>query len=67
MNRVQYLREQAARADRLARGAFDNLTTERLRQAARDYLSEADRLAARFSTEPEAAALKSARICYPQA
>jgi hypothetical protein len=38
MNTVQYLREQAARAERLARMASDSLTTERLQQAAKDYL-----------------------------
>jgi hypothetical protein len=46
MSRVEHLREQAARADRLARAALDNLTTTRLRQAAKDYLREADQLAA---------------------
>ena len=46
MNKVHYLKEQAARADRLARAAFDNLTTERLQKAAKDYRIEADLLAA---------------------
>lgn len=47
MSRIDDLNQQAARAERLARQAFDNLTVERLRQAARDYLAEAERLAAR--------------------
>jgi hypothetical protein len=47
MNRVQYLREQAAKAERLARMASDSLTTERLQQAAKDYLLQAEQLAAR--------------------
>jgi hypothetical protein len=46
MNKVHYLKEQAARADRLARAAFDNLTTERLQKAAKVYRIEADLLAA---------------------
>jgi hypothetical protein len=46
MNKVHYLKEQAARADRLARAAFDSLTTERLQKAAKDYRIEADLLAA---------------------
>jgi hypothetical protein len=50
MSKVQYLKEQAARADRLARAAFDDLTTERLQQAAKDYLREADQLAASLKT-----------------
>ena len=46
MNKVQHLKEQAARADRLARAAFDSVTTERLQKAANDYRTEADLLAA---------------------
>ena len=46
MNKVEYLKDQAARADRLARAALDELTTKRLRQASKDYLLEADLLAA---------------------
>ena len=46
MDRVQYLTEQAARAERLAREAMDSLTIERLRQAARDYLQQAEQIAA---------------------
>ena len=46
MSRIQYLREQAARAERFSRMAFDSLTTERLKQAAKDYLRQAEQLAA---------------------
>lgn len=46
MGKIDYLKRQAARAERLARDAFDRLTTERLQQAAREYLAEAERLAA---------------------
>ena len=42
MSRIDDLKQQAARAERLARQALDNLTVERLRQAARDYLAEAE-------------------------
>ena len=49
MSRIQYLREQAARAERLAQGGFDRLTTERLKQAARDFQMQAEQLAARQS------------------
>jgi hypothetical protein len=37
---------QAARADRLTRAAFDKLPTNRLQQAVKNYLFEADLLAA---------------------
>jgi hypothetical protein len=46
MSRIQHLREQAARAERLSEGRFDHLTTERLKQAARDFRMQADQLAA---------------------
>jgi hypothetical protein len=46
MNKVQFLKDQAARADRLARAAFDEITTRRLQQASKDYLREADLLTA---------------------
>jgi hypothetical protein len=49
MSRVQYLREQAARAERLAQGGFDRVTTERLKQAARDFRKQAEELAASLS------------------
>jgi hypothetical protein len=46
MSRIDDLKQQAARAERLARQALDNLTVERLQQAARDYRAEAEQLAA---------------------
>jgi hypothetical protein len=46
MSRIQYLRDQAARAERLAQAGFDPVTTERLKQAARDYRMQAEQLAA---------------------
>jgi hypothetical protein len=49
MSRVQYLREQAARAERLSQGGFDPLTTERLKQAAQDFRRQAEQLAASLS------------------
>jgi hypothetical protein len=49
MSRIQYLREQAARAERLSQGGFDSLTTERLKQAARDFRMQAEQLAASLS------------------
>lgn len=49
MSRVQYLREQAARAERLSHGGFDTLTTERLKQAAQDFRWQAEQLAASLS------------------
>ena len=45
MSRIEYLREQAARAERLSEGSFDPLTTERLKQAARDFRMQAEQLA----------------------
>lgn len=49
MSRIEYLREQAARAERLSQGGFDSLTTERLKQAARDFRIQAEELAAGHS------------------
>jgi hypothetical protein len=46
MSRIQYLREQAARAERLAQGGFDPETTEQLKRAARDFRMQAEQLAA---------------------
>ena len=46
MSKIQYLREQAARAERLAQAGFDHVTTERLKQAAREYRMQAEQLAA---------------------
>jgi hypothetical protein len=50
MSRIDDLKQQAARAERLAQQALDNLTIERLRQAAKDYLAEAEKLAATESS-----------------
>ena len=52
MSKVDYLKMQAARAERLARDAFDRLTTERLQQAAKDYLAEAELVRADLRLEP---------------
>ena len=49
MSRLEYLREQAARAERLAQGGFDPVTTEQLKQAARDFRIQAEQLAADLS------------------
>lgn len=42
MSQIQYLREQAARAERLARGVMDAVTVERLVEASREYRRLAD-------------------------
>jgi hypothetical protein len=44
MNKVQYLREQAARAERLASPALDAVTVERLLAMSREYRSLAEQL-----------------------
>ena len=44
MTKVQYLRDQAARAERLARGALDSLTIERLTAFSIEYRQMADLL-----------------------
>ena len=44
MNRVQYLRDQAMRAERLARTILDAVTVSRLIEASHEYRQEADRL-----------------------
>jgi hypothetical protein len=46
VSRIDELNRQAARAERLAREIFDPQTVERLKQAAREYRAEAERLAA---------------------
>jgi hypothetical protein len=51
MSKVQYFREQAARAERLARNTLDAVTVERLVEASRDYRSLADLL--EFCPEPD--------------
>ncbi|MCA1453930.1 hypothetical protein I6F35_11970 [Bradyrhizobium sp. BRP22] len=40
MNRIQYLKEQIARAERLASNAFDKLTMERLQAFATECRTE---------------------------
>ncbi|MET0968724.1 MAG: hypothetical protein ABWY18_05935 [Tardiphaga sp.] len=44
MSQVRYLREQAARAERLARNMMDAVTIQRLVEASREYRQLADRL-----------------------
>ena len=44
MTKVLYLRDQAASAERLARGALDNLTIERLTAFSIEYRQMADLL-----------------------
>ena len=41
MNDIQYLRDQAARADRLARSVMDKLTVDRLQAFAADCRAQA--------------------------
>lgn len=45
MARIQYLRDQAARAERLARSVMDTLTAARLQAFAADCHSQAEALA----------------------
>jgi len=51
MNRVQYLRDQAMRAERLARTILDAVTVSRLIEASHEYRQEADRLEQRESSD----------------
>jgi len=44
MSKARFLREQANRAERLARGALDNLTIERLTALSIEYRQTADLL-----------------------
>jgi hypothetical protein len=44
MTKVQQLRDQAAKAERLARGTLDNLTIERLMSMSAEYRHLADQL-----------------------
>jgi hypothetical protein len=55
MSKAQYLREQAARAERLASPALDAVTVERLLAISREYRSLADQLenASGSATEPD--------------
>ena len=46
MTKIQYLRDQAARADRLARLVIDSLTVERLQDFAADCRVQAETLSA---------------------
>jgi hypothetical protein len=46
MSRLSYLREQAARAERLTSSVSDSLTIERLRAFAADCEREIERIAA---------------------
>jgi hypothetical protein len=49
MTRVQYLREQAIRAERLAKTILDTVT--RLVEASQEYRQEADRLEQREAND----------------
>ncbi len=53
MIEIQYLRMQAARAERLARATMDSLTIERLQSMSQDYQRQADQLAACFRQAPQ--------------
>ncbi len=44
MTQIEHLREQAQRAERLARNVLDAVTVARLLQASEDYRRQADRL-----------------------
>jgi hypothetical protein len=43
MNRIEYLYDQAARAERLANNALDSLTVDRLRAFAKECRAELQR------------------------
>jgi hypothetical protein len=49
MTQIEHLREQAQRAERLARSVLDAVTVARLLDASEDYRQEADRLEQRSS------------------
>jgi hypothetical protein len=53
MLKIDYLRAQAARADRLARAMMDSLTIGRLQAMSRDYQQQADQLAGYFAPRSE--------------
>jgi hypothetical protein len=53
MLKIDYLRAQAARADRLARAMMDNLTIGRLQAMSREYQQQADQLAGYFGPRNE--------------
>ncbi|QUS39075.1 hypothetical protein RPMA_09685 [Tardiphaga alba] len=44
MTQIEHLREQAQRAERLARNVLDVVTVSRLLEASEDYRRQADRL-----------------------
>jgi hypothetical protein len=44
MTQIEHLREQAERAERLARNVLDAVTVAQLLEASEDYRSQADRL-----------------------
>ena len=44
MTQIEHLREQAQRAERLARNVLDAVTVARLLEASEDYRRQADRL-----------------------
>lgn len=44
MTQIEHLREQAQRAERLARNVLDAVTVARLLEASEDYRQQADRL-----------------------
>jgi hypothetical protein len=56
MSRAQYLREQAARVERLASPALDAVTVERLLALSKEYRCLAEQLesASSSATEPNA-------------
>jgi hypothetical protein len=47
MSKVQHLRDQAAKAERLARSVMDTLTAERLLAVSREYRLRAEELTAK--------------------
>jgi hypothetical protein len=53
MSKIDYLRAQAAKADRLAHAVMDALTIERLQSMSRDYQLQADQLAGYFAPRSE--------------
>jgi hypothetical protein len=44
MTQIEHLREQAERAERLARNVLDAITVARLLEASQEYRKQADRL-----------------------
>jgi hypothetical protein len=58
MSKLKYLREQAAKAERLAQTIMDTLTAQRLREIAAEFRAEADQLSGddNGANQPEACA-----------